>query len=145
MAEVNASVNAAYEALGLAPLDRGAPSAAAPPAGAAPSGEDRKLPRGSKDQVVVFDIDETALSNIVEFEGGPGSDSESGSGRGAGLQAGMATMAERGGASREEWDRFVASGDRPALAPTLGFYKVILTMERGPRSRGLRRPRKGGR
>ncbi|KAI8471013.1 MAG: HAD superfamily, subfamily IIIB-domain-containing protein [Monoraphidium minutum] len=119
--EVDAAVAAAASQLGLAaapaaaaaaaaaaPGDAAAPGApaalagvAAPGAPAAPA-PPRRAPRAG--EVFVFDIDETALSNVIHLAGG-----------GGGL---------RGGA-HAEWDAFVAANASPALAPTLRFYKAL--------------------
>jgi hypothetical protein len=100
--EVNASVDAAFAALGLSPDSAAAGTMASGGAGTPLS----KGRRGSRTEVFVFDIDETALSNIVHLKD-------------QGLFRGK----------REDWDTLVGAVSAPPLEPTLGFYKARVTEE----------------
>ncbi|GBF91739.1 hypothetical protein Rsub_04043 [Raphidocelis subcapitata] len=104
LSEVNASIASAFDALGLPRA--GGRTGAPPPV------------KGDPSRLVVFDIDETALSNIVEFE----APNSGGGGRGgARLRAGFAG---RGGV--EEWAaRVAANAASPALQPTLELYQAL--------------------
>ena len=123
MAEVNASVASAFAALGLQP---------APGAGDSSGGEvvmpaARRLGAGGRPQVVVFDIDETALSNIVEFER-PRQQQEGATGAAAAGRPTPTPPARRGAPA--DWDARViaaaaAAASSPALAPTLALYRAL--------------------
>lgn len=127
MAEVNASIASAFDALGLARTGAASRGAASGGAGSAAAGGGAGgSVRGSKIQVFVFDIDETALSNIVEWQQPGPSGGGSSSTNSASLSAG-APLARLARGSPAEWDAQLASAanDSPALAPTLKFYKAL--------------------